>query len=105
MAILQGTTPLFVIPFKGTGISVSDFDKAELTLTQKGQKVTHYLNEMLADPEENTLSYHFSEAETLALAKSEAMQWQIYVQIGSEVYGTDSERIMVKGKDKGAVME
>ena len=81
MAILQGTTPLFVIPFEGTGISVSDFDKAELTLTQKGQKVTHYLNEMLADPEENTLSYHFSEAETLALQKNESMMWQLQSRI------------------------
>lgn len=105
MAILQGTTPLFVIPFDGTGISVSDFDKAELTLTQKGQKTTHYLNEMIADPDENTLSYHFTEEETLALAKNEAMMWQIFVKIGSEVYGTDSARISVKGKDKGAVME
>lgn len=105
MAILQGTTPLFIIPFQETGISVSDFDKAELTLTQKGQKVTHYLNEMIADPDENTLSYHFTEEETLALAKNEAMMWQIFVKIGSEVYGTDSAKISVKGKDKGAVME
>lgn len=105
MAILQGTTPLFVIPFQDTGISVADFDKAELTLTQKGQKVTHYLNEMIADSEENTLSYHFTEAETLALQKNEPMLWQIYVNIGSEIYGTDSARISVKGKDKGAVME
>lgn len=104
MAILQGTTPLFVIPFDGTGISVSNFDEAELTLTQKGQKVTHYLNEMIADTEENTLSYHFTETETLALQKGEAMSWQIYVKIGTEVYGTDSARITVKGKDKGAVM-
>lgn len=104
MAILQGTTPLFVIPFDGTGISVSYFDEAELTLTQKGQKVTHYLNEMIADTEENTLSYHFTETETLALQKCEAMSWQIYVKIGTEVYGTDSARITVKGKDKGAVM-
>lgn len=105
MAILQGTTPLFVIPFQDTGISVADFDKAELTLTQKNQKVTHYLNEMIADPEENTLSYHFTEDETLALQKNEPMLWQIYVNIGSEIYGTDSARISVKGKDKGAVME
>ena len=105
MAILQGTTPLFVIPFEGTGISVSDFDKAELTLTQKGQKTTHYLGEMIADPEENTLSYHFSETETLALQKNESMMWQIFVKIGSEVYGTDSAKISIKGKDKGAVME
>lgn len=105
MAILQGTTPLFVIPFEGTGISVSDFDKAELTLTQKGQKTTHYLGEMIADPEENTLSYHFSETETLALQKNESMMWQIFVKIGSEVYGTDSDKISIKGKDKGAVME
>ena len=105
MAILQGTTPLFVIPFKDTGISVSNFDKAELTLTQKGQKTTHYLNEMIADSDENTLSYHFTEEETLALAKNEAMMWQIFVKIGSEVYGTDSAKISVKGKDKGAVME
>ena len=83
MAILQGTTPLFVIPFDGTGISVSNFDKAELTLTQKGKKTTHYLDEMIADPEENTLAYHFSEEETLALQKNEAMLWQIYVKIGS----------------------
>ena len=105
MAILQGTTPLFVIPFANTGISVSDFDKAELTLTSKGQKVTHYLDEMVADAEENTLSYHFSEEETLALQKNESMMWQIFVKIDSEVYGTDSARIPVKGKDKGAVME
>ena len=60
---------------------------------------------MIADPEENTLSYHFSETETLALQKNESMMWQIFVKIGSEVYGTDSAKISIKGKDKGAVME
>ena len=73
---LQGTTPQLNIPFDGTGLNVSSFDKAELTITQSGRPTTYYLSDMITDTENNILSYHFSEEETLAWEKGEPLWWQ-----------------------------
>lgn len=102
--LLQGTTPYLVIDFTDTGLDVSDFSAAELTLKTNINKRTYDLSKMSLDSEENTLTYHFSEADTLALSATAPAYWQIYVKVGAEIFGTESEQLKILKKEKGAAM-
>lgn len=102
--LLQGTTPYLVIDFAETGLDVSDFSAAELTLKTNINKRTYDLSAMVVDSEENTLTYHFSEADTLALSATAPAYWQIYVKVGAEIFGTEAEQLKILKKEKGAAM-
>lgn len=104
MTILQGTTPVLVIPFENTGLDVSDFDAAELTLKTRVKMVTKTLSQMIVDTENNKLSYHFSETETLNFPYGSLVAWQIFVRIGTEKYGTKEAVFSIDKKTKGAAM-
>ena len=103
--LLQGTTPYLTISFEDTGLDVSDFSEAELTLKSGTAKVTKELSAMSVDTENNTLAYHFTETDTLSLSTTAAVYWQIYVKIGAEIFGTRAERVRIFDKIKGTVME
>jgi hypothetical protein len=105
MTILQGTTPVLTIPFEGTNLDVSNFDAAELTLKSRTKVVTKTLAQMSADTENNKLSYHFTEAETLAFPYDTALTWQLFVRVGSERYGTKEAQFSIERKTKGAAMD
>ena len=98
--LLQGTTPYLVIDFAETGLDVSDFSAAELTLKTNINKRTYDLSAMVVDSEENTLTYHFSEADTLALSATAPAYWQIYVKVGAEIFGTEAEQLKILKKEK-----
>jgi hypothetical protein len=102
--ILQGTTPYLVIDFADTGLDVADFDAAELTVTSGSEKRTYDLDDMDVDAVENTLTYHFSEGDTLALSATAAVFWQIYVKVDDEVFGTRPEQVKIFTKMKGEAM-
>ncbi len=103
--LLQGTTPYLVIDFTDTGLDVSDFSAAELTLKSNITKRTYGLSAMIADAQANTLTYHFTEADTLALTATAPVYWQIYVKVGVEIFGTEAEQVQIFKKEKGAAME
>lgn len=102
--ILQGTTPYLVIDFAETGLAVTDFTAAELTVKSGTEKRTYALDAMDVDGAENTLTYHFSEEDTLAFSATAAVYWQIYVKVDDEVFGTKEEQVKIFPKSKGAVM-
>lgn len=102
--LLQGTTPYLVIDFTDTGLDVSDFSAAELTLKTNISKRTYDLSAMVVDSEANTLTYHFTETDTLALSATAPAYWQIYVKVGVEIFGTESEQLKILKKEKGAAM-
>lgn len=102
--ILQGTTPSFVIDFTDTGLDVSDITKAELTITSGSTIQTYTLSEMTADTSENTLTYQFTEDETLALESKYTNYWQLYVYISGEIYGTVKQAFKLHDKLKGEAM-
>ncbi len=104
-SLLQGTTPYLVIDFTDTGLNVSDFSAAELTLKSGTGKRTYALPAMIVDSEANTLTYHFTETDTLVLSTTAAVNWQIYVKVGAEIFGTAAEQVQIFKKEKGAVME
>lgn len=103
--LLQGTTPYLVIDFTDTGLDVSDLTAAELTLKSGFTKLTYALPSMTVDTSANTLTYHFTENDTLTLSTTAAVTWQVFVKFGGEIYGTEAERVNIFRKEKEEAME
>ena len=64
--ILQGTTPTITISIDPTDFSVSDVIALEFTTKQKNNISVYGLQDVTVDTNANTVSYTFSQAETLA---------------------------------------
>ena len=101
-SILQGTTPVLTFDFTNSGLSVADFDEAELTVTSKNETFTHTLSEMTVAG--NKLSYQFTEAETLTLSDVTNAYYQLYVKIDGEIYGTRKALCNIFTDIKGEAM-
>ena len=65
-SILQGTTPTLTIAIDPTDFEVSNIVALEFTVKQKTNVSIYGLSDVTLDTEENTISYTFTEAETLA---------------------------------------
>jgi hypothetical protein len=76
-SILQGTTPGLEIPIATTDFLVTDVTSLELKFSQGGVVTVHNLAELSVDADENSFTYHFSEAETLALDPDRPLVWQM----------------------------
>ncbi len=92
--ILQGTTPSLVITIP-EGIPVSTITAAELAFKHNGETVLHHLADLTVNSTENTLSYTFTEAETLAMNTVSPLVWQLRIQTADGIYGTTQQRINV----------
>jgi hypothetical protein len=76
-SILQGTTPGLEVPISSEDFLVTDVTSLELKFSQGGEVAVHNLAELTVDAEGNSFTYHFSEAETLALDPSRPLLWQM----------------------------
>lgn len=103
-SVLQGTTPKLTFNLENATFTVSQITGAELTITSKIYSVTHDLSDMVVDSANNRLSYTFTEDETLNLNKDYATYYQLYVKVGSEIYGTIKTPVNVFQKIKGEAM-
>lgn len=65
-SILQGTTPTLTIAIDPTDFAVSDIVALELAVKQKTNITLYDLSDVTLDPAANTISYTFTQAETLA---------------------------------------
>ena len=65
-SILQGTTPTLTIAVDPTDFSVGDIVALELAVKQKTNVTLYGLSDVTVDPVANTVSYTFTQAETLA---------------------------------------
>ena len=65
-SILQGTTPTLTIAIDPTDFSVGDIVALELAVKQKTNVTLYGLSDVTVDPDANTISYTFTQAETLA---------------------------------------
>lgn len=65
MEIIRGTTPIYTVSFATSAINVSDIEKAVLTVSWRGIKVD-LSDGLVFNPDANTISYHFSQEETLS---------------------------------------
>lgn len=76
-SILQGTTPSLEIQIAESDFSVSDVTKLELTIANGSSVAIHDLTEVAVDADENTFTYSFTQAETLALSPSDMLYYQL----------------------------
>lgn len=65
-SILQGTTPTLTIAIDPTDFSVENIVALELAVKQKSNISVYDLSDVSIDPAANTVSYTFTEEETLA---------------------------------------
>lgn len=103
MILLQGTTPPFVISVPE--IPVTSIIGIELMFYHKGAKTKHDLSDVTVDAEENTLTYNFTETETLALDPDFPLFWQLRIKTASGIVGTLKEEINVEDLISEEVME
>jgi hypothetical protein len=92
--IIRGTTPSLVLDFADiTDFTVQDID--EIALTIKSRTVTEI--HKLADVEisVNTLIYHWTQEQTLALRAGERLTIQLDVLVGEQRYRCVNERVEV----------
>jgi hypothetical protein len=92
--IIRGTTPSLVLDFADiTDFTVQDID--EIALTIKSRTVTEI--HKLADVEisGNTLIYHWTQEQTLALRAGERLTIQLDVLVGEQRYRCVNERVEV----------
>lgn len=88
--ILQGTTPTLTISIDPTDFSVSDLTGFELRIGQQSTVTIYSLSDVTIDPVENTVSYLFTEAETLALIPDILLAYQCrFFFADGNICGTD----------------
>lgn len=75
--ILQGTTPSLEIQIAESDFSVEDVTKLELTIANGSSVAIHDLTEVAVDAYENSFTYSFSQAETLALKANDMLWYQL----------------------------
>ncbi len=92
--ILQGTTPSLTITIPEE-ISVSSITALELAFRQMASVTLLHLEDVRMDAEANTITYAFTEAQTLALSPSAPLMWQLRIETADGIFGTPQNRINV----------
>lgn len=92
--ILQGTTPQLIITIPET-VPLTSVIGVELTISHKDSKNIIGLDDVTVDSENNTITYTFTEAQTLALDPRFPVQWQLRLKTASVIVGTLVQSIKV----------
>lgn len=104
-SILQGTTPTLIITVDPDDLLLSNVVALELTFQQVGDPVYKHMPDVTIDTEANTISYHFTQAETLALIPTRLLNWQIrFALADGNVIGTTAAQISVSDLISDEVM-
>lgn len=104
-SILQGTTPTLTIVVDQNDLLLSNIAELELTFNQTGSPTMKHLADVSIDTEANTVSYHFTQEETLAMNASRDLKWQIrFLLPDSNVVGTTIQRIDIANLMSDEVM-
>ena len=101
MRIIQGTTP--TISVEVTNLPIESATAIELTF-KSGDTVTRKGLEDVTI-EGNTISYHFTQEETLAFSAAGTLYWQLRVMVDGEVYGIPIQNISVLDLISEVVLE
>lgn len=86
--LLRGTTPNVIFKFKKDSLDVSEIEAIELTIVQGNTKYIKDLSQVTVDSEDNSVRYHFTEAETLSFKAKVPVDVQMRFKIGFEIVGT-----------------
>lgn len=104
-SILQGTTPSITFNISEDDFAVTDVTKLELVLQNGPTILRKGLTDVSVDAEANSITYTFTEAETLALKPQNALNYQLRFafQDGS-IVGTRKASVRVEDLISEAVM-
>ena len=104
-SILQGTTPTLTIAVDPADLLLSNINDLELTFQQVGDPVYKHMSDVSIDTDANTISYHFTQEETLALIPTRLLNWQIrFLMPDENVIGTTIAQINVSDLISDEVM-
>lgn len=82
-SLIRGTTPSYIVDFTDSGVDVADITKATLTAKYRGVK-RDLSDGLVYNTVENTIYYHFSQAETLAYRADEQVYMEMDVVVDGE---------------------
>lgn len=103
--IVRGTTPSLIIDFSEiTDFAVSEITEVALTVKQRTRTDTYGLSDLIAD--ESTLTYHWTQEQTLAMRAGECIGIDMHVLANGERYKVRGipEQIKVENTDYNEVM-
>lgn len=103
--IVRGTTPSLIIDFSGiTDFAVSEITEVALTVKQRTRTDTYGLSDLVAG--ESTLSYHWTQEQTLAMRAGECISIDMHVLVNGERYKIRGipEQIKIENTDYNEVM-
>jgi len=104
-AILQGTTPGIQLGIATTDFLVTDIAKLEFAVSNMGVLTRHGLDDVVLDAEHNTITYTFTEAETLALKPIDMLRYQLRCELtDGSIVGTEKMTLRVADLMSEAVM-
>ena len=96
MSILQGTTPSLKIKIAKTDFLVESVTKLECGIFQGAIQHLYGLDDVTADAEDNSFTYEFTEAETLALDPKKPLYYQLrFMFSDGSIVGTELASISV----------
>lgn len=83
--IIQGTTPSLKINISTEDLLLSDVKQVELVFAQKGVvELTKHIEDVDVDLETNSITYHFTEKETMDLFPKREVEWQLRLQMSDD---------------------
>lgn len=100
--ILQGTTPTANFHIKPEDLDISLVTDLKLVFLQESKQFGVYkIRKRLADcdifPEQNMVSYHFTEDETMGFVPKQSVIYQFMFEVNEEKLGTVAKRIDIEG--------
>lgn len=100
--ILQGTTPTANFHIKPEDLDISLVTDLKLVFLQESKQFGVYkLRKRLVDcdifPEQNMVSYHFTEDETMGFVPKQSVIYQFMFEVNEEKLGTVAKRIDIEG--------
>lgn len=103
--IVRGTTPSLIVDFSGiTDFAITDISAVSLVIKRRTGKIELGLADFAIS--EDTLTYHFSQEQTLAFSAGETLLLDMHVVANGERYKVNGipERIKVESTEKNEVM-
>ena len=103
--ILQGTTPSLKIKIALTDFHVEDVSKLELTIWNGVNQYIKGLTDVTVATADNSFTYDFTEAETLALNPNNPLGYQLrFMFSDGSIVGTEKASISVADLQSKEVM-
>ena len=103
--IVRGTTPSLIVDLSDIAdFSVADISAVSLVIKRRTEKIELSLSDMIISGD--TLSYHWTQEETLAFTAGESLSLDMHIVANGErykVYGIP-DRIRVENTEKNEVM-